>query len=229
MYERRGDLSPDGSLFVYFARGAPRGAAPHEVADSWVTISRPPYFTALALWFVGGTYHTGAFFPNRSALWNGFAADPPDVGHLPDWLTLTSSPPPYIDRTNDWTERTVLFNRLLRDGWERVADTPAEVWQHRNLSQDLTLIMTQTYLGSGTYVGRYASEYSVRSERNAEVIALGRADWADWDQHARLMIAWGGQLLHWQGRDTLRPVADFNPHVPQPRPAPAWASSWPRL
>ena len=63
VYERRSDLAPDGSLFVYFVRrsGGPRRSNP-EAADSWVAVSRPPYFTALALWFVGGTYWLGGCF-----------------------------------------------------------------------------------------------------------------------------------------------------------------------
>ena len=74
VYERRSDLAPDGSLFVSFVRrsgGLPSsdpadtGSAQPPAADSWVAISRPPYFTALALWFVGGTYWVGGFFPCR--------------------------------------------------------------------------------------------------------------------------------------------------------------------
>ena len=84
VYERRSDLAPDGSLFVAFVRrsGGPRRASP-EAADSWVAISRPPYFTALALWFVGGTYWLGGCFPEPprvpapSATGGAAAAAPP--------------------------------------------------------------------------------------------------------------------------------------------------------
>src|SRR5687767_8832105 len=56
VYERRCDLSPDGALFAYFARksGLPTPEAPDR-QDSWLAVSRPPWFTALALWWVGGT------------------------------------------------------------------------------------------------------------------------------------------------------------------------------
>ena len=76
VYERRSDLSADGSLFVAFVRGSSGPSA--ESRDTWLAVSRPPWFTALALWFVGGTYHTGGFFPERQALWLGFGANPPD-------------------------------------------------------------------------------------------------------------------------------------------------------
>ena len=79
VYERRSDVSADGSLFVYFAR---KSTNPWP-QDTWVAISRPPSFTALALWFVGGTYHTGGCFPDRQSVWPGFGAGPPVQGRLP--------------------------------------------------------------------------------------------------------------------------------------------------
>src|SRR5438034_1313362 len=45
LFERRCDLSPDGSFFIYFASKYGRSQF-----DTWTAISRPPYFTALALW-----------------------------------------------------------------------------------------------------------------------------------------------------------------------------------
>jgi hypothetical protein len=51
IYERRCDLSPDGRLFIYFAaKHGRRDGDPDGVGESWTAISRPPYFTALALW-----------------------------------------------------------------------------------------------------------------------------------------------------------------------------------
>src|SRR5438445_305998 len=49
IYEERCDLSPDGTKFIYFASkyGPKRDA---DMPDTWTAISKPPYFTALALW-----------------------------------------------------------------------------------------------------------------------------------------------------------------------------------
>ena len=85
VYERRSDLSPDGALFVAFVRKSGGTRRPEQRADSWVAISRPPWFTALALWFVGGTYYAGSFFTGRQALCTGWG-DQPDQGGLPGWL-----------------------------------------------------------------------------------------------------------------------------------------------
>ena len=227
VYERRADVSADGSLFVYFAGQSGR----RKPADSWLAISRPPYFTALALWFSGcGTYCLGGYFPDRRELWIGFGPSP-HIGKLPAGLTLSTAPPPYIDRTSDWTERTVFINRLLRDGWEQVP-AARETWQRRNPAGDLALVMTRphawTKYGEWSMSGEpKVSEYAVFMESPGEVVPLGRATWADWDHRGRLVIAQDGRLFHWEPPGTLRELADFNPHRPDPAPAPAWAESWP--
>lgn len=218
VYERRCDLSPDGALFAYFTRKND----PRAPADSWVAVSRPPYFTALALWFVGGTYYTGALFPDRRSLWLGFHEGEPNEGLLPPWLALTSQPTHYLDRTNEWPERIVHFNRLLRDGWTLVRDSPAgSTWERLHPSGQPALIMEHRYHKRmlQAYGGPYALDYALRSEPQADPHPLGRATWADWDHQGRLILARRGRLLHWQPPDTLQEITDFNDQVPEPTPA----------
>ena len=50
VYERRSDVSSDGSLFCGFVRQS--GGREDNRADTWIAVSRPPYFSALAVWFV---------------------------------------------------------------------------------------------------------------------------------------------------------------------------------
>lgn len=57
---RDADLSPDGRLFVAFV--AAHGRTPDIWRDTWVALSRPPWWRALALWFDGSTWSYGAFF-----------------------------------------------------------------------------------------------------------------------------------------------------------------------
>jgi hypothetical protein len=176
VYERRSDLSPDGSLFVAFVRQSGGKVREGQKADTWVAVSRPPYFTALALWFVGGTYHTGGFFPNRWSLWSGYGEAGPDQGQLPIWLE--SIPPhaiAYIDGTPEWTDRTVHFNRLLRDGWVlEESATHRSRWKRKRSGGSDSLLMDQALAKSG----RYDVEYSVELDNHVE--ELGLADWADW-------------------------------------------------
>ena len=227
VYERRCDLSADGSLFVAFVRGA---AGPSQGnADSWVTLSRPPWFTALALWFVRGTYYTGGYFPDRHRLWLGWDSPQPDQGQLPAWLEMTSDRPPYIDGTNDWTDRTVWMNRLKRDGWSRIEGAKPETWERPNPAGDATLAMViHSDTDFKAYGGRYVIEFFLLGESGSSEQSLGQATWADWDQRGRLVLARDGRLLHWESPGSIHLIADFNDQTPDPQPAPAWATTWPK-
>src|SRR5262249_28298538 len=142
--------------------------------DTWLAVSRPPWFTALALWFVGGTYCTGAFFPADRRLWLPFDSISPDVGELPDWLSIDRGPPPYVDRTDKWTERTVHRNRLLRDGWTRLEGARLETWTHADPTGAMTLLMTEhSDRDFGAYGGPHVVEYAVQIEAADELIPLG--------------------------------------------------------
>ena len=227
VFERRSDLSTDGSLFLAFVRGA---AGPSQGnADSWAAISRPPYFTALAVWFVGGTYYTGGYFPERRTLWLGWGSPQPDQGRVPKWLRLTPKRPPYIDGTGDWTDRTVWINRLLRDGWIRREGAEPEQWQRRSPAGDFTLVMTiLANTEFAAYGGRYVLDYLVREGPDGAETGLGLATWADFDQGGRLIVARDGCLSRWLGGDRYAVIADFNDQRPDPQPAPGWATDWPR-
>ncbi len=62
IYEDKCDLSPDGSLFVYFAS---KFKIPTDRTHyAWTAISRPPWLKALALWPQDGTYNGGGIFLN---------------------------------------------------------------------------------------------------------------------------------------------------------------------
>ncbi|KAB8139584.1 hypothetical protein F8S13_27540, partial [Chloroflexia bacterium SDU3-3] len=82
IYEKRCDLSPDGSKLIYFAakycRPALRSTA---YTETWTAVSRPPYLTALApqqvslLWRGGQNAQNGYALranPNHT-LWSRYA------------------------------------------------------------------------------------------------------------------------------------------------------------
>ena len=71
VYVERCDLSPDGQHFLFFALDGNWGS---DARGSYTAISRPPYFTALALFPQGDTWGGGgAFFDNRHFCINGCA------------------------------------------------------------------------------------------------------------------------------------------------------------
>lgn len=73
IYERRCDLSPDGSLLVYFAAKF-RGPV-----YSWTAVSRPPWLTALSFFPKGDCWGGGGLFDgNRVLRLNHPAAAPPE-------------------------------------------------------------------------------------------------------------------------------------------------------
>jgi hypothetical protein len=222
VFERRSDLSAEGSLFIAFIRGNSARLRPDQRADSWIAISRPPYFTALALWWVGGTYCTGGLFADRRSVWTGWQ-NGPDRGRLPRWLKTVNALP-HIDRTNNWTDRTVFHNRLLRDGWQPLADHTT--WERRHPQQPDTLVFTELGWDARAFGGPHTVDYLLRGA-DGLVKHLPRVTWADFDQRGRLIVVQDGKLLDWRSQDTWVALADFNTQAPDPRVAPAWATRWP--
>jgi hypothetical protein len=70
IYEHSSDLSPDGSLFLYLARKnqTPEWEA-SRTTHKWTAISRPPYYTALALWPIGDNWDGGGIFLDNRTVW----------------------------------------------------------------------------------------------------------------------------------------------------------------
>jgi hypothetical protein len=225
VYSRRCDLSADGSLFVYFAYGGSKHD-PAPGADSWVAVSRPPWFTALALWWMGTTYYTGGLFPDGRSLRLGFDASAPDRGSIPDWYPRTEAPPPVVDRTNEWTDRTVWLSRLWRIGWRPVAGAGRETWERRSPAGDRTLLMSWP-VKRGAHGASIGIEYALVTG-SSDLLPLGVLDWADWDQTGRLVFAAAGRMCEWMAPGQVRVLEDFNLQSPDPRPAPPGALVWPK-
>ena len=88
----------------------------------------------------------------------------PDIGALPQWLALTKELP-LTTRSADWTDETVHFNRLLRDGWTPVPsiDDPKKTWEKRQPAGDCTLVRAPALdAWFDTYGGRHVDDYAVQ-------------------------------------------------------------------
>ncbi|PRP92103.1 hypothetical protein ENSA5_51430 [Enhygromyxa salina] len=117
IYERRCDLSPDGSHFIYFAMN---GRWISETGGSWTAISRAPYLRALVLLGKGDCWHGGGLFTGPRSYWlnEGY-------GHK----SLRASSEVTRDRSFVPTQNFggecpgVYYPRLLRDGWTLVERT----------------------------------------------------------------------------------------------------------
>ncbi|HEY4387255.1 MAG TPA: hypothetical protein VGN34_22595, partial [Ktedonobacteraceae bacterium] len=105
----RCDLSPDGSLFLYFA--SKYGRSPF---DTWTAISRPPYFTALALWPLGDSWSGGGVFLDEKTIlldYSPIVAPVHEVRLPPPWLKVR------MDIRGQGDTMSLSQRRQLRDGW----------------------------------------------------------------------------------------------------------------
>lgn len=114
IYEKRCDLSPDGSKLIYFAQKMNhRTLNDAEYSYAWTAISRPPYLTAVALWRKGDCWNGGGLFETNSRVWlNHYPGGSAHPDHQPTGLDVVDQ----IDQRGE--DDTVLDRRLSRDGWK---------------------------------------------------------------------------------------------------------------
>ncbi len=244
IYEQRCDLSPDGSLFIYFALKINR----HTLRDpeytfAWTAISKPPYLTALALWPQGDTYYGGGSFVDERVVELAHHPERAEShrDHNPRNLTVTikepdpQSEPQAFARPDD--------NRLARDGWElREAgargtfhrktgwkDRRPSVWQKINSSGRYRLV--RIVLGDGTdeIIEMQGINYSIEDIREETGMPIAGAGWADWDHRDRLVFAREGRLYASSADQPMgepEMLADFNEQRPYELITPEWARVW---
>jgi hypothetical protein len=236
LYERRSDLSPDGSFLLYFAHKINgRTLADREFTYAWTAISRPPYLTALALWPKGDCWHGGGSFPdNRTVILN----HKPEVAkahpmHLPCNLTVQLKE--HVHGEDD----PIFTERLARDGWvlkrEWIVENRGyplmfrteqpEIWEKKNKTGPQSLQLTRSISGLD-----YTERFAFREDANAAWTDLQMASWADWDHSGRLVFAQNGKLLSGQfsptGQMDSQELIDLNPLQPRTLVAPEWAKNW---
>lgn len=226
VYERRCDLSPDGRLFVYIAARHGGRVAEPAIGEAWTAVSRPPWFTALALWPNLGSWYGGGVFRDDGRLSLDVPCSlAPHRVHPPrrlrvDRVAAASSP---------WEQR------LLRDGWtlvQRGFDPrnhrpvgPRELW--RKPGPDGAVLMREALAYDPR---RYGAPFGdlFWLEADGDVVPLDRATWADWDG-GRLVLIRDGRLFAVsldRGEIVETLLLDLNPLRPETAPAPAWAKRW---
>src|SRR5215470_7738594 len=115
IYERRADLSPDGSLLIYFAQKiSARSKRDAEYTYAWTAISRPPFLTALALWPKGDCWHGGGLFKNNKVVLLNHRPEvaKPHKEHKPHGLSVIPNKRAYGE------DDPIFSQRLERDSWE---------------------------------------------------------------------------------------------------------------
>jgi hypothetical protein len=226
----RSDLSPAGDKLIYFAAQNKSRNIDGGYRGTWTAISRPPYFTALALWPLGDTWFGGGLFEDEKTV----RLNHPEYRaechpkHPPVGLRVVADPMYFWDRT-------VLSERLARDGWNlltrvktKIAGRHPQKWEKPDTKLRRSLFLLDLNDGLDR---RRPFHYVVIYRKTEAEIATFEADWADWDQRGRLAYTSQGKL--WRvdfpprGRPAeVREVADFNALRPDPQPSPAWARLW---
>ncbi|HWB61547.1 MAG TPA: hypothetical protein VG733_18840 [Chthoniobacteraceae bacterium] len=207
IYERRCDLSPDGSLLIYFASKQSRQHLP-----TWTAISKPPYLTALAMWPKGDCWNGGGqFLTNHSII----------LDHEPYQAEL--APGFHLKKIriagllNQKGEDSPMWNSILqRDGWTFVNRgrrmhksgwqlgwqfDPPETWTKPHPKKPLLLEMGIRGLASNGKRGWYQMGYQVLPNDRGGLPAMD-ADWADWDKRGDLLYARNGKIFRQRHRQT---------------------------
>jgi hypothetical protein len=256
LYTRRCSLSPDGTLFAYFVSKYGPRYLHSESTETWTAISRPPYFTALALWPKGDAWNGGAVFQdNRTLLLNHPQGGKPLIAPAEHLRVIEGQKLPWFGHGEDASIHPII---VQQQGWRRVETSPyaesaaeihaqlpvlpkrrrrgryllqaARIWQ-KALADGRFVLQQANYGADFNQTGDfYIARWKLidRTTRQAQEIA--QADWADWDQQGRLLFTRAGQVWAcWPQRypEDERSLLDLNDRRPDPQPSPAWASEWP--
>jgi hypothetical protein len=203
VYERRCDLSPSGDRFIYFA------ANHRPPLGTWTAVSRPPYFTALAVWPKGDAWGGGGLFASENKiLLNHQESQMTLLGgtRLPRAIKVSQTP-----NAGGGEDAPIFRRRLQRDGWELVRDgdwrvrsldapmvwvcDPPETWSRPHPDRLLPVRLRVRTLGLGEQQGPwYVLHYDLIDDAGEVCRDLGRLDWADWDRGGDLLLASDGRL-----------------------------------
>ena len=231
VYPHKCDLAPDGKLLSYFAGKFQHSARQRGYDITWVAVSRPPYFTALALWPVGDTWGGHTMFMDDGSFHAGSLKD-----HHPD-----HPPGPLRVVTHSYLNLDAPFlsnTPWARGGWRPIPlsekmkkqtyfDPLLSAW--RKATGNLCL---ERAVGRGEdpFPSRRRSCFTIYNQDAQTELARFEAHWADFDQHGRLVAAVGGRIL--EGKIDRhhglrwRQLAEFQNESPEQVRSPEWAQRW---
>jgi hypothetical protein len=247
VYERRCDLSPDGKLLLYFASDQRRAMS------SWTAVSRPPYFTALALWPKNNTYGGGGIFESRTKIlldrqeWEEIQVA--EGFSIPNWLSIE-----LLGRRDGWEDFDLSSPwslRLQKGGWKlmqhptktkdefgtrmRLELDPPFVWQKAHPMRPEELAIQMSILGIGGQKRPSVVAGHRLVGKDGYLGQIGESEWADWAQNGDLLFAQSGCLFRLRFEngafgpiEESEQIADFTELKFRRCEAPESARSWPK-
>lgn len=236
VYERRCDLTPSGSHLVYFAAKYKTPMA------TWTAVSRPPWWTAVALWPKGDAWGGGGMWdddhilrvnhrPTQLKLGEGFA--------IPKRIRVST---PIREGYGEGEDSPIWDARLHRDGW---TCTSAGEAKERGLRAKLWMVYDPPIVWEKARPGApktklrmvirglseregpwYATDHEVQTPAGTH--ALPGTSWADWDKNGDLLYAEGGALFRWRvgKEEKARKLVDLAGREFVARRSPGWAREW---
>lgn len=244
IYERRCDLSPSGKYFLYFA------ASHKPPLYSWTAVSRPPYFSALALWPKGDCWGGGGLFESDKKLLLNHGPCQMELDKqfsLPKQLKIST-----LEGSAGGGEDFPIYHlRLLRYGWTLEAEGESDLrenklvtsayeipllyskWSHSNAGTKANTDTTQRcalkmFIRSVAEQNEpwYIIEYQVENQNGEVLKDLGRLDWADWDSNGDLLFAREGKIFRAEDIDDPVELIDLTGNVFEEMPPEPWAMKW---
>jgi hypothetical protein len=238
IYTRRSDLSPDGALLVYFAaKHGRRLARDTGYTDTWTAVSRPPYYTALALWPKGDAWDGGGWFAAPREL----HLNHPGAAAAHPAHPVSASLRVHVNRGGRGEDLPILDDVLSAKGWWRIPGSQDDgralravrgphVWLRRHPRAELVLRMELEGWNPQGAGGPLHFGYAL-AHPDGTLVEVLEATWADWDHAGRLVFSDGGRIyartLDGRHDDPSVALADFTEDVPSPVIAPEWAGRWP--
>lgn len=256
VFTRRSDVSPDGKYVALFIRGhdnfiskSPTRIQPEPHEDTYVSISRPPYYTSIGLWFSSGSWGGAGIWKDNQT----FHAHPD-----PYSFRSARQPPHEIKVIRKAYIRDPDFNifrrKLFARGWHPVAShqlqpepkVVCEITLATRIKAFLKLIdpvlSIKEFIGSANtfskfFVGgqiifhfRWEHETAqVLDNQGVLKLELRRKEhhplWIDIDNSGRLVYADKGCLYAWRDFPNGKPqlIADLNPNKFENISPPDWA------
>jgi hypothetical protein len=216
IYTGRCDISPDGSKMIYFGAKHYKRYGPYAAGqNNWTAISRPPYWTALAMWDTSGTYGGGGYFEDNNRV-HANVGTSSQTNVFPDGFKVNPPSAKYEMGVGG----NIYYNALLPNrGWiERQADG---YWQKDNPAHSYRLFMT---LASND-----KWSFTLKRLQDNVTFEINSHEWADWDQRGRLIYTDSGRLFVgniWSDRIESVQLADFIENRLKMIQSPAWARTW---
>jgi hypothetical protein len=217
VYERRCDLSPNGEYLIYFA-------ANHKPPyGTWTAISRPPFFTALALWPKGNAWGGGGLFDaDEKGITLNHRASEMEIGEgfkLPANFRVR----PHGEHSGWGEDDPILSHRLKRDGWIKIHEgkwqenkhdstiwieyTEPEIWEKKSELVEAS-VQIELHGIKENHGPWYVQELKYFVE--GKEISLGRCDWADIDPSGTLYFSNEGQLYKKMPNGAEKMVSDLS-------------------